>query len=92
MHGWVELSVGQLVVLVGADVDERGDVAVVGAADTHRLESAASVKQSRRLGGGATYFSRVMMSSWPVKCRARRRARSLASELRFRGGKGHASY
>lgn len=45
MHGWVELSVGQLVVLVGADVDERGDVAVVGAADTHRLESAASVKK-----------------------------------------------
>lgn len=38
-----------------------------------------------------TYFSSVMISLWPVYCHARRRARSLASELRFkkrRGGQG----
>lgn len=33
-----------------------------------------------------TYFSSVMISLWPVNCHARRRARSLASELRVKGG------
>lgn len=50
------------------------------------LESTAP---GRRLRGGVTYFSRVMMSRWPVKWRARRSARSLASELHIRGAKGH---
>lgn len=50
------------------------------------LESTAP---GRRLRGGVTYFSRVMMSRWPVKWRARRSARSLASELQIRGAKGH---
>lgn len=35
MHGRDALSVWQLLVLVGADVDERGDVAVVRAANTN---------------------------------------------------------
>lgn len=33
MHGWVEHTIRQLVVLVGADVDERRDVAMIGAAE-----------------------------------------------------------
>lgn len=41
--------------------------------------------------GGArnSYFCSVMISLWPVYCHASRRARSLASELRFKGGKGY---
>lgn len=39
MHGWVTLTIRQLVVLVGADVDERGDVAVVRAAKTKQTQA-----------------------------------------------------
>lgn len=39
MHGWVTLTIRQLVVLVGADVDERGDVAVVRAAKTKQTRA-----------------------------------------------------
>lgn len=39
MHGWVTLTVRQLVVLVGADVDERGDVAVVRTAKTKQTQA-----------------------------------------------------
>lgn len=42
VHGWAELSVRELVVFVGADGDERGDVAVVRAADTHTSNTAAA--------------------------------------------------
>lgn len=49
-----------------------------------------STTPRRRFRGGATYCSRVMMSRWPVKRRASRSARSLASELQLRGGKGHS--
>lgn len=39
MHGWVALTIRQLVVLVGADVDERGDVAVVRAKKTKQTQA-----------------------------------------------------
>lgn len=39
----------------------------------------------RLFSHSSTYFSRVMTSLWPVYWRARRRARSLASELKFKG-------
>ena len=41
-------------------------------------------------GSRSTYFSNVMMSLWPLYCHASRRARSLASELRFKRGKGYS--
>lgn len=39
MHGWVTLTIRQLVVLVGADVDERRDVAMVRAAKTKQTQA-----------------------------------------------------
>lgn len=52
------------------------------------LSAAAVFFRGRR--GCFTHFSSVMISLWPVYCRARRRARSLASELKFKkGGKGY---
>lgn len=41
---------------------------------------------------GSTYFSKVMISLWPVYCRASRRARSLASELKFKQARVTLSY
>ena len=39
-----------------------------------------------------TYFWRVMISLWPLYCHARRRARSLASDLKFKGARVTFSY
>ena len=39
-----------------------------------------------------THFSNVMTSLWPLYCLASRRARSLASELKFRGARVTFSY
>lgn len=38
MHGWLPHTVRQLLVLVGADVDERRDVAVVRAAKKEKKD------------------------------------------------------
>lgn len=51
MHGRDALGVWQLLVLVGADVDERGDVAVVRAANTHRRDALGPDFKEREFWG-----------------------------------------
>lgn len=46
----------------------------------------------KKPSGGSTYFSNVTISRWPVYCHARRSARSLASELKFKGARVTLSY
>lgn len=80
-HGWIKVNLW---------IKELSPLNIVHVLSFCSSGAAPGVFEQWR--GSSTHLSNVMMSLWPLYCCASRRARSLASELKFKGARVTLSY